>query len=50
MPEPGRLDAYANAGADRSLFTLQYRSAEEALSTLDKWATLIRRQGSVVPS
>lgn len=50
MPEPGRLDAYANAGADRSLFTLQYRSADEALSTLDKWATLIRRQGSVVPS
>ncbi|MFC5832264.1 LLM class F420-dependent oxidoreductase [Nonomuraea insulae] len=43
MPEPGRLDAYAKAGADRGLFTLQYRSADEALSTLDRWATLISR-------
>lgn len=43
MPEPGRLDAYADAGADRSLFILQYQSADEALSTLDKWATLIPR-------
>jgi probable F420-dependent oxidoreductase len=43
MPEPGRLDAYAEAGADRSLFTLQYRSADEALSILDRWAQLIDR-------
>jgi hypothetical protein len=42
MPEPGRLEAYAKAGADRSLFTLQYRSADDALSTLDQWAGLVR--------
>ncbi len=43
MPLAGQLEKYASAGADRSLFTLQYRSAYEALSTLDKWATLIHR-------
>jgi probable F420-dependent oxidoreductase len=41
LPEPGRLDAYAEAGADRCLFTLQYQSAADALSTLDVWAKLV---------
>jgi probable F420-dependent oxidoreductase len=41
LPEPGLLDAYAEAGADRSLFTLQYQTADDGLSTLDTWAKLL---------
>ncbi|MFB9686801.1 LLM class F420-dependent oxidoreductase [Amycolatopsis plumensis] len=41
MPESGRLEAYAEAGVNRSLFTLQYRSAKDALSTLDKWTKFL---------
>ena len=41
LPARGVLESYAEAGADRSLFTLQYQSAGEALSILDAWAELV---------
>jgi hypothetical protein len=34
------LDAFATAGVDRCLFTMQQRTADETLTTLDEWAIL----------
>ncbi len=42
-PDRGLLDAFAEAGADRCLFTLDIERADEALSTLDEWAKLVQR-------
>jgi probable F420-dependent oxidoreductase len=42
-PDRGLLDAFADAGADRCLFTLDIEHADEALSTLDEWAKLLQR-------
>ncbi len=42
-PDRGLLDAFAEAGADRCLFTLDDERADEALSTLDGWAKLVQR-------
>jgi probable F420-dependent oxidoreductase len=43
IPAAGMLDAFAEAGVDRCLFTLQQRDAAEDLTTLDTWSALIRR-------
>lgn len=41
-PDREILDALAEAGADRCLFTLADEHADEALSTLDEWAKLVQ--------
>jgi probable F420-dependent oxidoreductase len=43
IPERRMLDAFAAAGVDRCLFTIQLRSADEILTTLDEWATFVPR-------
>jgi hypothetical protein len=35
--------AFASAGVDRCLLTIQQRSADETLTTLDGWAALVSR-------
>src|SRR6266542_5905278 len=42
-PDRGLLDAFAEAGADRCLLSLDIERADEALSTLDEWAKLVPR-------
>lgn len=43
VPDRGLLDAFADAGVDRCLFTLNQRTAEATLAALDGWAALRAR-------